>query len=264
MFDGGLRLSAQRSDGRLVRAGRECSGEQQGAEQQHGTGRLQRSPGSQRLPAGDREARRAVDRLLGHHAGVQPNALTRQDESNGTSVVDVTDAKLPKYIAHIPGEPVKPGERGDAGGAQMVRVCAGSELPHADRSKFYLLRSLGNSPHEMWDVTDPAKPNRITTIVSGLRDTHKSWWECDTGAYLVGGAPGWRTPRMAMIYDLSDPAKPAFIRYFGLPGQQPGAKGPVPESLHGPMSTARKEIAFILPMAIHAMAYWKSSTEKSC
>jgi len=178
---------------------------------------------------------------IGHHAGVQPNTLTHQDESNGTSVVDVTDAKHPKYIAHIPGEPVKPGERGDVGGAQMVRVCAGSELPHADKSKFYLLRSLGNSAHEMWDVTDPAKPSRMTTIVSGLRDTHKSWWECDTGiAYLVGGAPGWRTPRMAMIYDLSDPAKPVFLRYFGLPGQQPGAKGPVPESLHGPMSTGAK------------------------
>ena len=128
---------------------------------------------------------------IGHHAGVQPNALTGQDESNGTSVVDVTDPKHPKYIAHIPGEPIRPGGGGDAGG-----------------------------------VTDPSKPSRITTIVSGLRDTHKSWWECDTGiAYIVGGAPGWRTPRMAMIYDLSDPAKPVFIRNFGLPGQQPGAIG---------------------------------------
>jgi hypothetical protein len=178
---------------------------------------------------------------IGHHAGVQPNPLTGKEESNGTSVVDVTDPKHPKYIAHIPGEPVKPGERGDVGGAQMVRVCPGSELPHADKTKFYLLRSFGNTAHEMWDVTDPAKPVRINTIVSGLRDTHKSWWECDTGiAYLVGGAVGWRTSRMAMIYDLSDPTKPAFIRNFGLPGHQPGAKGPTPESLHGPVSTGPK------------------------
>src|SRR5215469_4391585 len=33
---------------------------------------------------------------IGHHAGVQPNALTGRDESNGTSVVDVTDPKHPK------------------------------------------------------------------------------------------------------------------------------------------------------------------------
>ena len=43
-----------------------------------------------------------------------------------------------------------------------------------------------------------------------------------------------------MIYDLSDPAKPVFIRNFGLPGQQPGARGPTPESLHGPISTGPK------------------------
>ena len=72
----------------------------------------------------------------------------------------------------------------------MVRVCGGNELPHADKNKFYMLRAFGNTAHEMWDVTDPAKPSRMNVIVSGLRDTHKSWWECDTGiAYLVCGVP---------------------------------------------------------------------------
>lgn len=176
---------------------------------------------------------------IGHHAGVQLNPLTGQQEENGTSIVDVTEPAQPRYLAHIPGETDRQG--GGGGGAQMVRVCAGSELPHAEKNKFYMLRSFGDSAHEMWDVTDPAQPQRLNVIVSGLRDTHKSWWECDTGiAYLVGGVPGWRTPRMAMIYDLSDPAKPVFIRYFGLPGQQPGAHGPTPESLHGPVSTGPK------------------------
>lgn len=177
---------------------------------------------------------------IGHHAGVKPNPLTGKDEPNGTSVVDVTDPKHPQYLAHIPGELVT-GQGGDTGGAQMTRVCSGSDLPHADKSKYYLLRSYGNSAHEIWDVTDPAKPTRLTTIVSGLADTHKSWWECDTGiAYLVGGRPGWRATRMAMIYDLSDPAKPVFIRDFGLPGQQPGSTGPIPSQLHGPISTGPK------------------------
>lgn len=173
---------------------------------------------------------------IGHHAGSQLNPLTGKLEPNGTSIVDVTDPARPKYLAHIPGEATN--AAGEGGGALMVRVCSGAELPHADKSKFYLLRSFGNSAHEMWDVTDPAKPSRLKVIVSGLRDTHKSWWECDTGiAYLVGGVVGWRTPRMALIYDLSDPTKPVFLRYFGLPGQQPGARGPTPESLHGPIST---------------------------
>jgi len=77
-------------------------------------------------------------------------------------------------------------------------------------------------------------------VIGGkLNDTHKNWWECDTGiAYLVSGLPGWGTRRMMQIYDLSDPAHPVFIRNFGLPGQQPGSKGPaVPSDLHGAIST---------------------------
>src|SRR5262249_908798 len=46
--------------------------------------------------------------------------------------------------------------------------------------------------------------------------------------------------RMTQIYDLSDPAKPVFIRNFGLAGQQPGSTGPVPTELHGAMSTGLK------------------------
>lgn len=178
---------------------------------------------------------------IGHHGGDQMNPLTGKTEPNGTSIVDVTDPKHPHYLAHIPGEPRDPNARGESGGASMVRVCSGNELPHAEKGKFYMLRSFGDSAHEMWDVTDPAKPNRLEVIVSGLRDTHKSWWECDTGiAYLVSGAFGWRTNRMTQIYDLSDPSKPVFIRNFGLPGQQPGAHGPTPGALHGPFSTGPK------------------------
>jgi hypothetical protein len=177
---------------------------------------------------------------VGHHGGSQPNPLTGQQENNGTSIIDVTNPKQPKYLAHIPGEPARPGG-GESGGAQMVRVCDGSVLPRADKSKVYVLRSFGGSAHEVWDVTDPAKPNRVTVVVSGLRDTHKSWWECDTGiAFLVSGLQDWRTRRMTQIYDLSDPAKPVFIRNFGLPGQQPGSTGVVPTELHGAISTGPK------------------------
>jgi hypothetical protein len=172
---------------------------------------------------------------VGHHGGMALNPLTGKQEPNGTSILDVSDPKQPKYLAHIPGEAAGQGE---SGGAQMVRLCNGSDLPRADKSKVYLLRSFGTSGHEIWDVTDPAKPSRVTVVVSGLRDTHKSWWECDTGiAYLVSGPPEWRTRRMTQIYDLGDPANPVFIRNFGLQGQQPGTTGPVPTDLHGPIST---------------------------
>ena len=177
---------------------------------------------------------------IGHHGGTQLNPLTGKQENNGTSIVDVTDPKQPKYLAHIPGEPATPGA-GESGGAQMARVCDGAQLPRADKNKVYLLRTYGNSSHEVWDVTDPSKPSRLTVVVSGLRDTHKSFWECDTGiAFLVSGLPDWRTRRMTQIFDLSEPSEPRLIRNYGLPGQQPGATGAVPTELHGAISTGPK------------------------
>ncbi|HEV8096283.1 MAG TPA: hypothetical protein VGP71_11175 [Burkholderiales bacterium] len=170
---------------------------------------------------------------IGHHGGSALNAVTGRAEDNGTSVVDVTDPRSPRYVAHIPGEP----GQGESGGAQMVRVCDGKALPKGDPAKVYLLRTFGNLAHEVWDVTIPEKPSRVTTVVDGLRGTHKNWWECDTGiAYLVSGLTDWRTRRMTQIYDLSDPARPLFVRNFGLAGQQPGAGGAVPMELHGPIS----------------------------
>ena len=103
-----------------------------------------------------------------------------------------------------------PGQAGnyEAGGAQMVRVCDGKTLPKGDRNAVYMLRTFGGEAHEIWNVADPANPVLITRI-GGLKDTHKNWWECDTGiAFLVSGAPDWRTRRMTQVYDLSDPAKP--------------------------------------------------------
>jgi hypothetical protein len=177
---------------------------------------------------------------VGHHGGTrevpQPyNPLTRQKENNGTSIVDVTDPKHPKYLAHIPGEP----GFDEQGGAQMVRVCDGKRLPKGDPAKVYLLRTGGTAAQEIWDVSSPEHPSLLTTVVSGLKDTHKNWWECDTGiAYLIsdGRPERWRTKRMTKIYDLSDPAHPKFIRNFALVGQQPGAAGDqVPEDTHGPI-----------------------------
>src|SRR5258707_14285833 len=42
---------------------------------------------------------------VGHHGGRSRNPLTQVDEDNGTSIVDVTDAARPRYLAHIPGAP---------------------------------------------------------------------------------------------------------------------------------------------------------------
>jgi hypothetical protein len=201
--------------------------------------------------------------FVGHHTlDVNPvtkaplpsrNPLTGKDEESGTSVIDVTDPANPKYLAHIPVA------NGKGGGAQMVRVVDGNGLPVHD-GKMYLLRSYASAAHEIWDVTDPSNPKDVLTVRNGkpligaqtgtageMAGTHKSWWEPDTGiAYIVGRrgadqAAGWRSGNHILIYDLSDPATPKFLRDWALDGQQPGGKIPpyftdVP-SIHGPIST---------------------------
>jgi hypothetical protein len=171
---------------------------------------------------------------VGHHGGKALNPLTGVVETNGTSIVDVTDPRSPRYLAHISGEE---GE-GEDGGAQMVRVCNGRELPNADRGRAYLLRTFGNSAQEIWDVTVPERPVILTTIERNLRHTHKNWWECDTGiAYLVSGVREWRIRRIMQVWDLSNPAKPVHIRGFSLPGHEAGASGPMAPDMHGMVST---------------------------
>jgi hypothetical protein len=99
---------------------------------------------------------------VGHHGGIPGNEkpvnpLTGQAEFNGTSIIDVTDPKQPKYLAHIPGE----AGNYEAGGAQMVRVCDGKTLPKGDPNAVYLLRPFGNSAQEIWNVADPARPQLV-------------------------------------------------------------------------------------------------------
>jgi LVIVD repeat len=191
---------------------------------------------------------------IGHHGGSAVNPMTGNVEANGTSIVDVTDPKRPRYLKHLPGA----SGAGEAGGAQMVRACSAKDLPNAnlnndpDRKKHYLLRGTASS-HEVYDVSDPSNPKLVSTVVSNLGDTHKNFWECDTGiAYLVSdgttleqatpSSPNWRAGRMTQIFDLSNPAKPVFIRSWGLVGQEPGSTGPVPQDLHGPISIGPKGI----------------------
>ncbi len=202
---------------------------------------------------------------LGHHAGSAFNPLTGQLESNGTSLVDVTDPRRPRYLFHIPGPSAGGGE---AGGAQMVRVCSGNVLPQGTRGHWYMLRNFGNSAHQVWDVTNLAHPSLLATV-GGFNATHKNWWECDTGiAYLVANSAsdGWHqsgSNQHLKIYDLSNPANPVYIRDFGLVGQQPSADttGPClfpscegsvnpPPGIHGPISAGVVKNRVYMPYGV--------------
>lgn len=220
---------------------------------------------------------------MAHHAGTAINRLTGVSETNGTSILDVTRPAHPVYLAHIPG----PGGSIDAAGNQMARVCSGDVLPSNSPAEaarkhghYYLLRSNGNSSgsanpgaesHQIFDVTDPAHPALLTTIAPQLTNTHKSWWECDSGiAYLVANdsslatprpdlAPGWHqsgSNQHVKIYNLHDPANPEYIRDFGFVGQQPNVGNTVeglvspPTGIHGPISAGKEKNRVYMPYGV--------------
>ena len=167
--------------------------------------------------------------FVGHHGGKSPSF----PDNNGTSIVDVTDPAHPVYLKHIAGG----SGSGEAGGAQMVRVCDGATGRLGTSGHVYMLRATSTS-HELYDVTDPAAPSAPTLVAGPFSATHKNEWECETGiAYLVSAVPGWRVSRVTQVYDLSNPAAPVHIRDFDLVGQQPGATGAFPpQGPHGCLS----------------------------
>jgi hypothetical protein len=173
--------------------------------------------------------------FAGTHGGSKPNPLKGGAvEQNGVMIIDVTDPAKPVEKAHIP-VPVAGGQ------SQSVRACLGSDLPKGTPGKVYLMRNVQGSSasgFEVWDVTDVANPV-LAGALRGLRNTHKHWWECKTGlAFLPGSrtVDAWRQGQSMMIVDWRDPTAPIYLRTHGLPGGQPSGTGPVPPSLHGPIS----------------------------
>lgn len=160
---------------------------------------------------------------VGSGTGSAFNPLTHQKEECGVQIYDVTNAARPRFLANIPGLA--------AGGAPHVFVCGGNTLPAATKGDYYLLTHRGDTKtndgeEEIWNVTNPSAPALLTKVVTGLDAYHRSYWECDTGiAYVVAGAKtdGWHEKQHLSIYNLGDPARPVFIREFGLPGGEPSA-----------------------------------------
>jgi hypothetical protein len=156
------------------------------------------------------------------------NPLTKQVEQNGTSLIDVTNPYHPVFLHHIPST---------TGSSTHVAVCAGNILPKGQKSHWYMLRHDGSTNQELWDVTNPAAPFRMSVILGGLNVTHHDWWECDTGiAYLIAGSAsdGWYSGQHVYIYDISDPTNPVFIRQWGLVGQQPTASATAQSCYNAP------------------------------
>ena len=172
----------------------------------------------------DLQARSAYQPTFTNRAsGVSPNRPPRRlpAQSADRARRRTTDvdrrrdrSKTMRDLAHIPGEPSKPGGGESAAPRWPASVTAARRRTRTKAratccgASAVGARNLGR--HRPGEAHPPDRRGQRAARY------HKSWWECDTGiAFLVSGRPYWRTRRMTQIYDLSDPAKPVFIRNFG-------------------------------------------------
>ena len=100
--------------------------------------------------------------FVGHHRGEAMNPLSGEVETNGMSVVDITDPTSPVLLHHQP-------PYGEADNLQHVQVCSG-----ADADRVYLAATSGSRGAELLDVADirdPFRPREIAYYVPKMTDT---------------------------------------------------------------------------------------------
>jgi hypothetical protein len=171
---------------------------------------------------------------VGHLPGNHLNALTGEQENNGTSILDVADPARPVLVAHIPGS----SPRGNSRAVQVITS------RHDGRD--YLIRNNEAAPSfsfEVFDISDRTSPCLVSQITDTDRGpltyAHKGWWDQDSGLYFASaGEGGFRWGGHLVIWDLADPRHPEFVSRHWLPGQEesePEPAGVKGINLHHPI-----------------------------
>ena len=151
---------------------------------------------------------------VGHLPGEAVNPLTGKSESNGTSILDVSNPAQPKLLVHIPSE-----AEANCRAVQVVKNADG---------KTYIARNheaKSGCSFQVFDVTDPTRPMHVSSVDSTpagrLTFAHKGWWDESTGLYFgSSNEPGFRPGGHLIIWDLSQPAKPKYVASHWMPGQK--------------------------------------------
>jgi hypothetical protein len=91
---------------------------------------------------------------VGHLPGSSKNPLTGKTESNGTSILDVSNPAQPKLVAHIASEP--------GANCRAVQV-----VKNARDGKTYIARNheaASGCSFQVFDVTDPTHPEFVSSV----------------------------------------------------------------------------------------------------
>lgn len=164
------------------------------------------------------------------------NPITKQQEWNGTSIIEISDPARPRLVWHIPND--------ISANSRSVSVVYDYKFNSNPPGRDYLFRSVHASDNsvmkfQIFDITtrdtDPSKISLVSEILGTPPNScgpgcggpftvrsHKGFWSNDSGyIYLAAAEPGFQQA-ILHIFDASDPKAPKFVGRAWLPGQKEG------------------------------------------
>ena len=135
---------------------------------------------------------------------------------NGTSIIDVRDPKKPELLATVPMP--------EGWHSHKVRVANGVMIVNHER--------FGQGSPDfggglgIYDVSTPAKPRLLTKWKTAGKGVHRYSFD-GRYAYISPTVEGY-VGNICMILDLANPAKPAEVGRWWIPGQWAAGGEPYP------------------------------------
>lgn len=158
--------------------------------------------------------------------------------NNGFSVIDVRDAKNPKFVRHIPQPEGTWSQHIQTHGdimivnnmCDMLRVETSGAFDPGDYYKGSVADKVditaGERPYSagmrIYDISDRANPREIAFFdVPGL-GVHRTFWDGGDWVYFSALPPGF-SDDIFMIADFKNPEKPEIVSQLWLPGMNTAA-----------------------------------------
>jgi hypothetical protein len=135
--------------------------------------------------------------------------IAHMDAPAGTSIVDISDPKHPRLVAHIP---IPAGVH-----THKVRVENGLMLVNWECPPPYVYDESFQGGLLIYDVSDPTKPKQLCFWKCGGIGVHRFDFD-GRYAYITPTVEGYHL-NIVMILDLKDPARPVEVGRWWMPGQ---------------------------------------------
>lgn len=135
--------------------------------------------------------------------------IAHMDAPHGTSVIDVSDPRHPKQVAHIS---IPPGVH-----THKVRVENDIMLVNWECPPPYEYDETFQGGMVVYDVADPRNPKKICFWKCGGAGVHRFDFD-GRYAYITPPVDGYHL-NIAMILDLRNPSKPEEVSRWWMPGQ---------------------------------------------